>query len=392
MNENRNKTAILHVALNPLTGPWAVMKQLAKAQAATGLAREVALGLITDASWPRQYEEELRDLGLRVFRKHTPKMFGTASVLWQYLFPPGIDRWAETLARETGAGRIVVHSHNAWMSGVYLPIRSRGNYSVQVVVTFHGVNPILAHQPLRGAIHRWMAHRLVTFGATLTAVDAGSVVRAETVLGMPKEPFSVIPNGVSCSATRACPFLRGAEKFTVAHIGTINEDKGWQIAAQAVERLSGDGVPVRLLLAGRGPQEKKAKQWTSRLPGVVQYLGYVSDPRQNLMPQCDLMSLMTANDALPMAIMEAMSVGLPIAATAIGGIPSAITDGETGFLVDRSSEALAEKIRLLCCNPSILSRLSTATLQRFAENFEIGAVARRYLDVYGVTSPPLETR
>ena len=54
------KPAVLHIALNPVTGPWSVMKQLAKAQSASGLYKAVAVGVITDKWWPTHVLRELQ--------------------------------------------------------------------------------------------------------------------------------------------------------------------------------------------------------------------------------------------------------------------------------------------------------------------------------------------
>src|ERR1039458_5968031 len=82
--------AVLHVALNPVTGPWSVMRDLAVAQAASGRYSAVGLGVIISKDWPSEYDEELTQTKLPAYRASTIKAFGTAQFLWQRLQRPPI--------------------------------------------------------------------------------------------------------------------------------------------------------------------------------------------------------------------------------------------------------------------------------------------------------------
>src|SRR5580692_5103679 len=119
LNQQEQKFAILHVALNPLTGAWSVMRELSKAQAVSGLYAAVGLGVITDSRWPALYATELQTSGMPHYQAHTPKMFGTAQFLWQRLQRPPIDEWVDDLLDRSGAKLCVVHFHNAWLSGAF---------------------------------------------------------------------------------------------------------------------------------------------------------------------------------------------------------------------------------------------------------------------------------
>ena len=244
--------AVLHVALNPVTGPWSVMRDLALAQARSGRYAAVGLGVIHSRHWPANYDVELQSLGLPFFKAGTLDTFGTAQFLWQRLQKPPIGRWAQELARRSGAGRVIVHFHNAWMSGVYLPLHPRPTVPVRCVATFHGVNAQLDGQPLRHHFHRWMAARLPRYGAGMTSVDKSNLPLAESVLGLNPAEFTVIPNGVADDPESRAPVWTGAGDFTVAHIGSITEPKGWHLAADAVLQLRAEAVKIRLLIAGAG--------------------------------------------------------------------------------------------------------------------------------------------
>ena len=84
-----------------------------------------------------------------------------------------------------------------------------------------------------------------------------------------------------------------------------------------------------------------------------------------------------------MVILEAMAAGVPVAASAIGGIPDLIQHGVTGLLFDPLDEAaIREQIELLLRDPESAGRMSTAALERARACFLPEAVARRHLDIY----------
>ena len=174
-----SKAAVLHVALNPVTGPWSVMRDLALAQAASGRYSAVGIGVITSKDWPSQYDNELKQSGLPAYRASTIKAFGTAQFFWQRFQRPPIRDWVGDLMLKSGAKRAVIHFHNAWMSGVFLPLRDSPPSQIKIVATFHGVNAMLEGKPIRRCLHRWMAARLPRFGVWLTSVDHGNLPLAE---------------------------------------------------------------------------------------------------------------------------------------------------------------------------------------------------------------------
>ena len=374
--------AVLHVALNPMTGPWSVMRELAAAQQASGRYAEVALGLVTDRTWPADvYNREIEEAGLRTFRTGMPHMFGTAAFAYQLLRRPGIEHWVEALSHG-GTRRVVVHSHNGWMTSVYLPIRALPGRLQRVVATFHGVNCRFEGQPVRHSIHKWMARRLARTDTCLTTVDAYNIPVAERVLGLPPERFTVVHNGVSDVGTSPRPFMAGNGQFTIGHVGSLIPQKGWKMAVEAVMALRASGRDVRILIAGSGPDGPEVEAAAAANPEAVTHLGFVSDARGAAMSDMDLLAVMSIREGLPMSIIEAMSIGLPVAATAVGGIPEAVKDGESGVFVERSADALAEVIKRLMDNPAELERLAKGARNAYRNGFDIDTILNSYHRLY----------
>jgi glycosyltransferase involved in cell wall biosynthesis len=376
------KVAVLHVALNPLTGPWSVMRDLAVAQSKSGLYGAVGLGVIHSRKWPASYDAELQSLGLPFFKAGTLESFGTAQFVWQRFQKPPIGTWAQELAKRSHSEQVIVHFHNAWMSGVFLPLHPTPAGPVRCVATFHGVNAQLDGRPLRCWLHRWMAARLPRYAARLTSVDASNLPLAEKVLGLNPALFTTIPNGVVDDPKSKGAVWKGEGEFTVGQIGSIMERKGWRLAAEAVLQLRAEGLKIRLIMAGAGPEEEQARLMAKASGGAIEFPGHVHQPRKNLLPRLHALSVMSRHEGLPMTIIEAMAGGVPVVATAVGGIPEAVADGQTGFLIPRSVEELVKALRRLHQSPALWKTMSAGTRERFERQFEISHIVKQYDAVY----------
>jgi glycosyltransferase involved in cell wall biosynthesis len=376
------KIAVLHVALNPLTGAWSVMRELSKAQAGSGIYAAVGLGVITDSQWPALYATELQSSGLAYYTAHTSKMFGTAQFLWQRIQRPPIDQWVDDLLARSGSNVCLVHFHNAWLSGAFLPLRCVAQKRARVVATFHGVNAHFRGQPVRQRIQQWLAGKLVKYQAILTSVDKANLTRAHALLKLDPKHFSIVPNGIIETPIRARQRLAGTDPFTVGHIGSLTSAKGWRLLVDAARNLRNAGLPINVVLAGRGDDAGEVQELAQQSGGWIQYEGFVPNPRESLMPHLDALVLMSEQEGLPMAIIEAMSIGLPVIATPVGGIPEAVVHGKNGLLVTRTVDSLMQAIKRLAGDQKFHAALSAQARADFERRFEISKIVAAYNTVY----------
>ena len=377
-----NTLAVLHVALEPTSGVWSVMRDVTEAQVAGGRYRAVAMGVIASSQWPARYAGEFERLDMPVYRAKTVSAFGTAKFLWQRIVVPPIGAWADDLRQRSGAERVVVHFHNAWLSGVFLPIRGIPRERLQAVVTFHGVCTTLEREPVRRWLHRWMAQRLLRDDVRLTSVDAGNLPLAESIFGLPPERFVIVPNGVRADPALQAAAWTGEGEFRVGYAGLLAEHKGWRLIAEAVLRVRAGGRNVRLVIAGAGGQEADARSQAEEHPEAIEFVGHLSAPRHTLMPRLHVLSLMSTYEGLPMVLIEAASIGLPVVATATGGVREILTDGVTGTVVARSVDALVRALEALYDSPETHARMGRAARAAHAQRFEIGRVTDLYHAVY----------
>lgn len=102
-----------------------------------------------------------------------------------------------------------------------------------------------------------------------------------------------------------------------------------------------------------------------------------------LLPAIDLFVLPSLAEGISNTLLEAMSCGVPVIATAVGGNPELVVDGVTGTLIPPAdSPALADALARYLGNPALLESRGTAARQRIEEHFSINAMVERYIGVY----------
>ena len=144
----------------------------------------------------------------------------------------------------------------------------------------------------------------------------------------------------------------GNEERVVATVGRLSSEKAHVDLVRAVALLDRD-MPVRILIAGEGP-ERSSIEHLARELGIserVTLAGFLGDPRP-LYAAADVIALSSLSEGSPNALLEALAAGIPVVATAVGGIPEIVTNEETALLVaPHSPEALAAAIRRIFAEP-----------------------------------------
>jgi glycosyltransferase involved in cell wall biosynthesis len=168
---------------------------------------------------------------------------------------------------------------------------------------------------------------------------------------IPGGSLAVVPNGVTDHGYRArCS--NPPPNPRVGLIARIVPGKGHLLFLQCARLLS-DRIPgIRFTICG-APAVLEASRG---LP--VDWLGWREDIARVLM-DLDVLVIPSVIEGLPRVMLEAFSAGVPVVAFPTGGIPEAIRDGETGFLVDQQSvEALAFKLEIVLTTAGALQQVS----------------------------------
>jgi hypothetical protein len=145
-----------------------------------------------------------------------------------------------------------------------------------------------------------------------------------------------------------------------------------------------DGVPI--LSTGGGGSEIMALQKgatlaaeAARLAGVP--LTIASDVERDL-GRAAMLVYVTHAEGLGSAVLLAMSAGVPVIASNIGGVPEVVRHGETGLLVENRPEAIAAAIRELLDNPEYGRSLAAAARRAVLDGFTVEHMVRRTIEVY----------
>jgi glycosyltransferase involved in cell wall biosynthesis len=200
----------------------------------------------------------------------------------------------------------------------------------------------------------------------------------------------VVHNGVAApaadrrrrDAARATLGL-GADDLVVAMVTVLRPGKGHDVAVAAMRALTVRVPRARLLILGDGPSRAAVARLAAPLGDAVVLAGHHDDV-PSVLAAADVVLHPTAHDAFPSALLEAMAAGVPAVATAVGGIPEIVGDGETGLLVPAPARAgdVAAALERLLGDAGLRATMGAAGRRRFEERFSAERWAQRLRAVY----------
>ena len=190
-------------------------------------------------------------------------------------------------------------------------------------------------------------------------------------LGVPSDRLSYVPNGVDTDMFRAPVTPVSARPPLLLCVARLAGDKDHPTLLRAFARVLERHPDAMLRLVGDGPEEGRLRQWAAAHPAGkrVEFVPGRPDVREEY-AQARLFVLSSVREGQPNVLLEAMSCGLPLCATAVGGIPRLISAGENGFLCEPGDDAaLAGHICRLLDDPSLGDRLGRAGRERVVRDF-----------------------
>jgi glycosyltransferase involved in cell wall biosynthesis len=183
-----------------------------------------------------------------------------------------------------------------------------------------------------------------------------------------------VPASLRADPTRTPPRL-----VMVARFGAQKDH------ATLLRALAGlQSHPWELDLVGDGPLRGDMEQLARSLglTDRVHFLGQRMDVGQ-ILAGAQISVLATNWEGLPLSILESMRAGLPVIASSVGGIPEAICDGETGYVVPPGNpQALRETLEPVLTSSALRGRLGAAGRTRYEEHFTLSRFVANTLTVY----------
>lgn len=221
----------------------------------------------------------------------------------------------------------------------------------------------------------WSAMRLALRGCAAIVAVSEDARDGAISLGANRQRIHVIPNPVTPSSGQLAEQHKGRPRILT--VASLNPRKGLDLALGAADHLR--DLDFEWTIVGDGPEREtlRARAKELGLGNRVEFVGFRPDPTP-FYAAADVYVLPSRMEGAPLALVEAMSAGLPIVATRCGSGVEGLVDSTVGELVpSEDTAAIAAAIRGLLADPGRRTQLGQCARQR-AQRFDPSIVAQRY--------------
>jgi len=231
-----------------------------------------------------------------------------------------------------------------------------------------------------GLQHEWLLRHLADH---VLCNAAALKERLTTVFHLPPAKVSVIRNGVN-TAIFTPPEARPTGSPVILCVARLDPVKDHPTLLAAFDRFAATHPLAELWLVGDGPAEDAVRDHIAKClyHDRIRLLPGQADLRP-LYGRATVLVLSSRHEGLPNVVLEAMASGLPVVATAVGGLPELVADGVTGRLVPSGQpQALAEALGAILDDPAGSAALGAAARQRAVADFSLDTMARRHEEAF----------
>jgi L-malate glycosyltransferase len=279
----------------------------------------------------------------------------------------------------------ILHAHYAvpHATSAYLARQILGSSTPKIITTLHGTDiTLVGSDPSFLPITRFSI--LESDGITVPSESLRWATHQN--LDVPvSTPIELIPNFVDTerfSPARDRPIEQGAKRRLI-HVSNFRPVKRVQDVLQVFARVRAK-TPAHLYLVGDGPERSRAEQLARelQLQGDVCFLGKQLSFIEVLRAS-DVFLLPSESESFGLAALEAMSSGVPVVASDVGGVPEVVRDGETGFLCAVGDvDAMADRALAILSDPGLHRRMARAARERAETVFPRAPIVARYEAFY----------
>jgi glycosyltransferase involved in cell wall biosynthesis len=229
-----------------------------------------------------------------------------------------------------------------------------------------------------------LAHRVLSVSQQLKDLHAGRT-------GFQAERITVIHNGVDGRQFFSNPAVRArarselnlSEKdFCIGCVGNLLPVKDHMTVLRAVERLGG---AWRLVIVGEGAERVRLERFLDERPECKARVSLIgsSDRVPEILNAMDVYVLSSSSEGICNSLLEAMSTGLAVLATATGGNTEVVVDGESGLLFPVGDFArLARELNRLRARTELRRELGQEAIRRVRNEFSLDSMVRNYDELY----------
>ncbi len=239
-------------------------------------------------------------------------------------------------------------------------------------------------EPLERRVDRRLAGAL-----DAVVVPARRPADALVSRGFRRETMEIIPWGARSIPYGVDPGARErlglpADVPVIVCLANFTPTKGQTVIVDAMSAIAARFPGARAILAGDGPELPALRERAASrgVAGSVLFPGSFKEP-WDLLRAADVFVLASEIEGLPLVVLEAMSQGVPVVATDVGGMPEAVIDDVTGSLIPpRATAALTEAITRILSDPDLALRMRRAALARFEQRFTMPRMLEAHRDLY----------
>jgi glycosyltransferase involved in cell wall biosynthesis len=243
---------------------------------------------------------------------------------------------------------------------------------------------------------RWreIAYRLTDYWCDLTTnVSEAATERYVNIGAVPRNKIAYIPNSVDTEIFCPNPTAREkirwdlnlGDKFVWLAVGRLEEQKDYPNLLQSFAQVVKNHPDSSLLICGRGILEEMLVNLTQKLglESQVKFLGIRRDIA-NLMNGVDGYVMSSAWEGMPIVLLEASAVGLPIVATDVSGNSEVVIDKQSGFIVPpHNSNSLAEAmLQLMALSLMDRQKMGGVGRKNVVDKYSIEKVVARWENLY----------
>jgi len=257
-----------------------------------------------------------------------------------------------------------------------------------------GVPVVLAHEHSWNyegqLIRRILDRQVIARGAdALIAVSREDQRRMVEIEGIPPARTLFVPNGIPDAGPTSNRDVRaelGIEPTApvIGSVGSLYPVKAFDVLLHATALLIRERPDVQVLIVGDGPQHEALLGLARelRVDGSVRFLGRRNDV-PDILRTLDIAVCCSSSEGSPLSVMEYMQAGLPMVATAVGGVPDLIEQGVHGLLIaPNDPPALATALVQLLREPERARIMGAHACERQRTEFELDGLVRRIEDLY----------
>ena len=279
----------------------------------------------------------------------------------------------------------VLHVHYAmpFATSAFLAKQLVAPRRLPVVTTLHGTDiTVVGQQP---AFFR-MTKFSIESSDRITAVSQALKDATVESLGIAR-PIEVIPNFVDpdvfAPRRRRTHMLAPAGARVLMHASNFRPVKNVEMVVKIFAAVH-ERMDARLVMVGDGPEKPRAEQ-LARALGVAKHVLFLGNQEvmEELLPLADVFLLPSSTESFGLVALEAMSAGVPVVASRVGGLPELIESGQNGFLEPPDSlEAHVRAVLRLLGDETLRRRFGRAGRKVARERFDVDRVVSRYRKVY----------